>query len=960
MKTINSLPLFYFKSLSIFLFFFLAGGLGVLQAQILKIDPQNPSPDDSISIFFYANKGNKALENYQGDVYMHTAVITGSVDEPSSWRYIQGNWGKDDYRVRMRRVGPNTYRKDIHIRSFYQLGISEPFLQLAFVFRNLNGSLVATPKDADEVYYPSLSELKALDLTEAHGQDGRFIGSFQAFELKENRLQLQMEGGDLAIHFFKDKIARLIFFPKGMYLLPQNDLIIAQNIQPEIPQVEENDSSITCNWGNQNQLIIQKYPLRLTWSENGKHILSEAHGFFQDTTDKTLGFRLRLQQNEKMYGGGAHALPLNRRSNRLYLYHKFEKNYSKGATPLNIGLPHLYSSKGYGILIDNGHKAYLDIGQKEANICEYGVRGSNHLSYYLMFNANPANLLKQLVLLTGKQPLPPLWALGYLESAESNITQSKLENRIAQYSSSRIPLEAVILADTWYGEKKQRGNFTWNPARFPNPTLMINGFREKGIKTVLGISPYVLTYSDNFGTLATNRFLATSSSGSPYIISDFEGGPASLIDIFQKEAAQWLWQQQTSLLAQGIDGWLSTMGEPAKHPYNMLHQSKKASDIHNLYNLVWARSLAQHYQKTIPDRRLFNLSRSGFLGLQRWQAFPFSGEPAFSWKALQTQPGIMLSMSMSGLPYMHSKIGQENGNSIDEELFLRWMQLGVFSPIMRSTPLNMATKNLSVLKEAIRLRYQFLPYNYSLAWQQAQYGLPLMRPMIYANPSDSNMLELEDQFLWGDQFLIAPVLEAGINERKVYFPKGQWVDFWYGESYGEGWQNVKVKQTEIPVFVKAGAIFPFAPSLKNTSQFKGDSLIFHYYPHLNHPNSTYELYLDNGDDVNVISNQNYRIIRFDASVSASKLEITYQPKGNSFLNAPASINCIWEIHGINTLPKKIKWMNRKLQNAESLEIFTKTPNSYYLEVNTARLFLHINWHEEESKLYMKIPKWDIR
>ena len=944
--------------------FYLVWGIVSIQAQMIEISPENPTPDDTIIITFFADKGNRALMDYEGEVYLHTGVITGSVEARSSWRYVQGDWGKDDPKVKMTRVAKNIYQKRLHIRSFYQLGISEPFLQLVLVCRNRDGSLVATPEGKNEIYYPSLKALQQLDLEEANADHARYLGNYEQHAQNGNHLLLQTEGLALGIWFYRENTARTILFAGSKRDIPTSEWVIDKALTPQVPEIMESDSLLSCTWGDDSRLEIEKFPLQLRWYHKGKQVLADHGGYFIDADDKTLGFRMHLQEGEKIYGTGSRAIPLNRRSHRLYLYNAAKDGYEEGEERLNISVPYVSSSKGYGLLIDEAHRAYIDIGHHHTAILEYGARKVETLSYYLSLSDSPAYLLKQLGKLTGTYKLPPIWALGYLQSRHAYQNQAEVEEIVRRTLASGIPIDGVVLDEYWYGDKNEMGNFDWDRGRFPRPSKMLADFREKGIYTILGQSPYVLTESQNFGLLANKQMFAQSNSRSPYIISDFEEGPSALLDIFQAKTQDWLWKQYKRQQQQGVAAWMLRKGEPESHPYNLKHGTATAEMVHNLYALEWAKMLDEKFKEHFPAKRLFHLSRSGTIGMQRYSTFPWSGAVASSWSGLKTQVGMMLSMGMSGIGYMHSALGGFVGDDQNDELYIRWMQLGTFSPIMwahgagiPSEPFFYQAQTAQLAKDAIDLRYQLLPYNYSLAWQNSLDGTPLARPLSFHYPEDSSVWEIETQYLWGEQFLVAPVLQAGQEEKQVYFPKGRWIDFWKGEIYESGWHAIPVEKQHIPLFVKGGAMFPLSLPMKNTSDYQLDSLLFHYYPDLSQPVSSFDLYMDDGQDAQAVKEKRYRLIKLKAEASAKKIVFDWNIAGNGYGGEAPTINFFWDIHGIKEAPKKIKWLGSKLRKAESLREFNSTSSSYYWEIASTRLYLHLNWPKVPTDLIIYAKGW---
>ncbi len=212
---------------------------------------------------------------------------------------------------------------------------------------------------------------------------------------------------------------------------------------------------------------------------------------------------------------------------------------------------------------------------------------------------------------------------------------------------------------------------------------MIADFKKQGIKTITISEPYIIDTLENFKIASDLDILATDSLGNDYIDKQFYFGDGSLIDIFKPEAADWLWSKYKNQFEQGVAGLWGDLGEPESHPSDLFHVVGKADEVHNIYGHYWAKSIYDRFRRDYPDKRLFFLARSGYAGSQRFGMIPWSGDVSRSWGGLQAQLPAMLNMSMSGIPYMHSDAGGFALGEKDNELYTRWLQFAVFTPILR-------------------------------------------------------------------------------------------------------------------------------------------------------------------------------------------------------------------------------------------------------------------------------------
>ncbi|MEO1451848.1 MAG: TIM-barrel domain-containing protein, partial [Bacteroidota bacterium] len=374
----------------------------------------------------------------------------------------------------------------------------------------------------------------------------------------------------------------------------------------------------------------------------------------------------------------------------------------------------------------------------------------------------------------------------------------------------------------------------------------------------------------------------------------FWAGSAGILDVTRPEAVQWMWPFYQKQLDLGVAGFWCDSGEPENHPLGMRHALGTAEEVHNLYSNLWARDLYRSFRKRDSVNRWFNLIRSGYAGMQRYATFPWSGDVSRTWEAFRAQPMIMLGAGLSGIGYMHSDLGGFTGGPRDPELFQRWLQMGSFVPIMRvhgdatgfaPEPVFFDEKTQEIALKAINLRYQLLPYNYTLAWENHQTGAPLVRPMWFHFPEDSVCARLDDQYLWGENLLVAPIFKKGATSRKIYFPHGCWYDLYSGEKLiGNGWQEVEVTSEQIPVFVKGGSIIPIGNILSNTAEDDPARWALHVYPDEN-MNATGQRYLDDGQTVGS-ANNNFLLSRARFFVEGKKGALVFETEGPGYPQMP--------------------------------------------------------------------------
>jgi oligosaccharide 4-alpha-D-glucosyltransferase len=562
-----------------------------------------------------------------------------------------------------------------------------------------------------------------------------------------------------------------------------------------------------------------------------------------DLPDKR-GFRFRMNPHESWFGGGERTLPMKRNGQRIDLYNTPHYGYELMADRLNYSVPFVLSTAGYGLLFENPSKGFMDFGKTTPNELEVGFSSGN-LNVYIIPGKTPKQILQAYFSLTGTQPLPPRWALGNFVSRFGYRNEAEVKEVVQRMQTDRFPMDALVIDIFWFGDsiKGTLGNLEWvNKTAWPNPRKMMADLKKENIKTILVTEPFFLKGTRQFEK--SLPYLAKDSMGNPFMLTDFYFGYGGLIDLFRPDARQWFWQfyRQQNML--GAGGWWGDLGEPEKHPSGIYHdlsyfgitRKMGADEVHNLYGHMWTKMVYENWKKDHPEKRLFFLNRAGYAGSQRYSIFPWTGDVSRTWNGLKAQLPNLQSMSLSGIPYIHSDAGGfSNVPDNDQELYVRWVQMAAFTPVFRphGTAVGPLEKDVNHLpseptykeepyktyaRQSIQLRYRLLPYLYTQAWQHTAKGTAIIRPLFYADVADSNLMLAQDQFMCGDALLVSPVLEKGATHRTLYLPKGGWYD-WHRHNYETGgvWKKVSVQMDKLPLYVKSGSVVPIWPANNPTS-----------------------------------------------------------------------------------------------------------------------------------------------
>lgn len=782
----------------------------------------------------------------------------------------------------------------------------------------------------------------------AHAQNSNRI--YQSVAKNDSCIEVKTSDGCYFFSAYSENVIETSFVPNGESFLVESHAVVQRKTK-NLFKLKESKTALRI-FSKGIQVIITKQPFQLSYYYQGELLTSEKNGYYKDSSYENIDFN--LAQEEILFGGGARALGMNRRGYKLELYNKAHYGYETHSELMNYTLPIVVSSKKYMLHFDNAPIGFLDLDSKKNNTLTYQTI-SGRKTYQLIAGNEWEDLITAYTNLTGHQPLPPRWAFGNFASRFGYHSEAETRNVVNQFKKDSIPLDAIILDLYWFGKEIQGtlGNLAFYADSFPTAKKMIDDFHAQHIETILITEPFILTTSNRWKEAVDKDILGKDALGNPFTYN-FYFGNTGLIDIYNPKGANWFWNIYKDLHEMGINGFWGDLGEPEVHPKELMHFNHSANEVHNVYGHDWARLLSDGFKREFPSERPFILMRSGAAGSQRYGLIPWSGDVNRTWGGLQSQMEISLQMGLQGIGYMHSDLGGFAGANDDPELYVRWLQYGVFQPIFRphgqeqvaSEAIFKDDKTKALAKEAIQLRYSLLPYNYSLAYKNSTTGIPLMRPIFYEAPFDSTALEINSTYMWGDAFLVTPITTANCKRTNVYFPRNSvWFDFYTDQKYeiNENSENstltIAVANDHIPVFVKAGSFIPMTSNLYNTNDYNAENLQLHFYYDESLTSSSAELYEDNGKDAKAVETKNYALTRFNYLKKKKYSSIQFVIESNynkEEISRPVEII----IHNVDKCPKALKLGKNKLD--------------YNYDINTKTLKTNILITTIESKLVFQI------
>jgi len=621
----------------------------------------------------------------------------------------------------------------------------------------------------------------------------------------------------------------------------------------------------------------------------------------------------KAAKDEVYFGLGDKSSSLNLRGQKFENWNTDSFLYDDKTDPLYRTIPFYYSLKNglaYGIFMDNTYRSHFDFDSKKRGNVEFSASGGE-MNYYFIYGPSLLSVAAQYTKLTGKPDLPPIWALGFHQCRFSYYPESKVKEIANEFRSRQIPCDAIYLDIDYMDEFRC---FTWNNSHFPKPTEMIKALREKGFKTIVMIDPG-LKADDNYSIYAEGKkrdYFCKRPDGD-IMIGPVWPSDCVFPDFTNPVVRSWWGHLYRTLYSKNrIAGFWNDMNEPAvfkiekkTFPEDVRHyyEGEYASHakMHNVYGMQMSRATHEGLLRLKNHRRPFVITRATYSGGQRYSSV-WTGDNTSNWKHLKIANIQCQRLSISGFSFVGSDVGGFAGQATGE-LFVRWLQLGVFHPLYRvhsigensegdsetnqneagptismdQEPWSFGEEFTSLAKYAIELRYQLLPYIYTAFWKYTKEGIPMIKSLAFYDQTDPKLIETEREFIFGEQILVSPVIKKGRTNQKLYLPKGLWYHYWTATSYG-GNQKVEIEAplSHIPIFIKAGSVIPHYPIRQYTDEKPVDELTLHVY--FKNGKEISQLYEDEGDGF-AYKNDQFSLKTYEFIGSDKEINLTQHKKG---------------------------------------------------------------------------------
>jgi len=537
--------------------------------------------------------------------------------------------------------------------------------------------------------------------------------------------------------------------------------------------------------------------------------------------DYHLTYRIKsLSNKEKLYGMGQYQQPyLNIKGMDLELAHRNSQ----------ASVPFVLSSLGYGLLWNNPAIGRVVFGN---NIMSYEAYSTKVLDYWIVAGDSPAEIEEAYADVTGKVPMMPEYGLGFWQCKLRYQTQEELLNVAREYKRRNLPIDLIVI-DFFHWPRQ--GDWKFDPAYWPDPDGMISELKSMGIELMVSIWPTVDRESENYNEMLENGYLIRTERGFRVGLN-FEGSTIHF-DTTNPSAREYVWNKvKKNYYEKGIRVFWLDEAEPEYSVYdfdNYRYYRGTDLEVGNIYPVEYAKAFYEGMEKE-GQENIVNLLRCAWAGSQKYGALVWSGDIASSYDSMKNQLAAGLSMGIAGIPWWTTDIGGfHGGNPNDEkfrELFVRWFQWGSFCPVMRlhgdrepRQPMLSETGGghcasgadnevwsygetvYNICSKYMKIRESLRNYTRSVMNEAHTKGSPVMRTLFYEFPNDSKCWEVEDEYMYGDRYLVAPILEPNVKKRGIYFPEGYiWRDFHNGKEYkGGSYEEIDVDIYDMPVFEKA-------------------------------------------------------------------------------------------------------------------------------------------------------------
>lgn len=756
--------------------------------------------------------------------------------------------------------------------------------------------------------YKSFIPFLLMVLIAQHAIAGEFstLGNLKSMKQQSQSLEIKTTNGQAVVTVMRPDIFR-IRIVKDQFG-PDFSYAVVGKPQKTDFKVQQTPKLITVTT---SALILEftTQPVRFTFKTLDGRVINQddpALGTNWNGTEVTTC--KTLFKDEKFIGLGEKSGNLDRRGAAYWHWNTDNPRYDNHSDPLYSTIPFyigLHSGLVYGIYFDNTYKSYFNFGASQERFSSFGA-DDGEMDYYFVGGKKVADIIEGYTWLTGRMPMPPLWALGNQQCRWSYYPDEEVLNIAQTFRKKKIPADVIYL-DIHYMDAYKV--FTWHLERFRQPDKLLGDLKELGFHTTVIIDPGIKvekgyqTYEDGL----KNDVFIKYPDGEPYQGQVWPGW-CHFTDYTQPKARQWWGRQFKGLVENGVEGFWNDMNEiatwgqatPTFVQFDWEGRGATYRKAKNIYGMLMARSTYEG-TKSLMNRRPLVLTRAGFAGLQRYTAI-WTGDNQANDDHMLLGIRLVNSIGLSGVPFNGYDIGGFGGDATPA-LYARWISLGALSPFCRthsafntkdSEPWAYGEDVEDIARNYINFRYRLMPYLYSLFREASLTGLPVQRTLAieYSQDPRTFYYVYQNQYTLGPSLLVAPC-KSTEELTRVFLPQGQWYRV-YDDQLLEGGAEILTEAplNRLPIYVKAGSIIPVWPVLQHTSEDPGDILEIHVYKGKGLHHFTY--YEDDGQSFDYQEGKYYeRDIIYDGD----KNTLTLAPKRGDYVSRFKTLKVI--LHGFN-------------------------------------------------------------
>lgn len=669
------------------------------------------------------------------------------------------------------------------------------------------------------------------------------LGKLESWSATNNGITGQTSHGMFRVQVFNEYTVRITATRATSF--EDFSYAVVSKPQPTVFHIAEEHDHLVVKT-NVLTMIIRKDSVRFTFvSADGRLINEDDAAFGTCWNGEQVTTYKKLQDGERFVGLGEKTGPLDRRGAGYTNWNTDSFAFGTGQDPLYCSIPFymgIHHGLTYGIFFDNSHKSFFNFGASNNRFSSFAA-DAGEMDYYFIFDQSVAGIIRHYTDLTGRIEMPPRWSIGYQQCRYSYYPDKEVLSLARTFRDKDIPADAIVM-DIHYMDNYKI--FTWSRKDFPNPKQLVEDLKELGFQVVIMCDPGIKieegyrAYDDGLKSDAFIKY----PDGTPYAGQVWPGW-CHFPDFTDPRTRQWWQEQFVETVGLGIEGFWNDMNEIATWgqmlPENIELNFEGNVDTmrrgRNLYGFLMARSTYEGTKALLNGKRPFNLTRAGYAGVQRYGAV-WTGDNVAYDEHMMLGIRMISCMGLSGLAFSGYDVGGFVGDT-SSKLFARWVSIGAFAPFFRghsminsrdSEPWAYGEEVEQIARNYIRFRYQLMPYIYSLFYDAATTGMPVQRSLALDYTHHHKIYEgtFHNQYLFGPYFLIAPV-ESDKEFVKVYLPEGDWYYLYNGEKYrGDSEIIIECPLRRLPVFVRAGAIIPMQPVVRNTSVAQ-ELLILHVY-----------------------------------------------------------------------------------------------------------------------------------